>query len=296
MAATPPPSVFPPPPSKLPPLQPHSTSPRLPGAFFPTRVSPPDSVGCPASTSSTTSNSKATTGRASPSSSQCEFQFPDGIVDRERLQEDARYRIAWSKTFIGFTTEDGKALNGALPVISPTIEHLVDDIYQHLFKWDYTTQPFLKRNVGYDGELAGSLDYLRLDHPQIQFRKRFLRAYVYRIFDSNWDDMESWEYLDRVGLIHTGLAGVQGREKNGPIKVDLMACTLLLGWVQDVVLTVVLTLPDNVLSGGEKIKILRAFNKVIWIQQDLFQRHYIRDDEEAEFNLAAQSFTSKAFR
>jgi hypothetical protein len=65
---------------------------------------------------------------------------------------------------------------------------------------------------------------------------------------------------------------------------------LLLGWVQDVVITAVFSIKEKDLSQQDRMAVLRAFNKVVAIQTDLFQKHYIRDDEEAAFHLAAQRF------
>jgi len=44
--------------------------------------------------------------------------------------------------------------------------------------------------------------------------------------------------------------------------------------------------PKAVLSTHHKTAALQAFNKLFWLQQDLFQRHYVRTDEEAAVHLA----------
>ncbi|ORY72205.1 Protoglobin-domain-containing protein [Leucosporidium creatinivorum] len=211
-------------------------------------------------------------------------------VDRDKLNDDLQYRVAWAQLFLGFTKEDGQVLNAALPLLNPIVSDITNGVYAHLFRWDYTKAPFLKRNVGFEGPLADSLEKLMLDHPQILFRKRFLNTYLRKVFDADYEDPATWVYMDRVGMMHTGRPGFKHRENKTPLHVDLMACTLLLGWVQDVVITAVFTIKEKDLSQKDRMAVLRAFNKVVAIQTDLFQRHYIRDDEEAAFNLAAQRF------
>jgi len=92
--------------------------------------------------------------------------------------------------------------------------------------------------------------------------------------------------MDRVGVMHTGQPAFKHRLNKQPLHVDLHALTLTLGWVTDVVITIVMEFPKNVLSTAKKAAVLKAFNKLLWIQQDLFQRHYVRTDEEAAANLA----------
>jgi hypothetical protein len=81
--------------------------------------------------------------------------------------------------------------------------------------------------------------------------------------------------------MHTGAPGFKHRESAQPLSVDLLACSTLLGWVSDVLLGALLPLPtgDETVSEDTKFKAIRAINKVFWIQQDLFQKHYIRNDD-----------------
>jgi hypothetical protein len=50
----------------------------------------------------------------------------------------------------------------------------------------------------------------------------------------------------------------------------------LLGYVEDIVVGAVMELEG--VDAGTKMKVMRAFNKVLWIQNDLFARHYIGED------------------
>ena len=54
-------------------------------------------------------------------------------------------------------------------------------VYDHLFEWSYTKEVFLKRNVGFEGDLAESLDALTVDDPQMKFRKQFLSYWCAKV-------------------------------------------------------------------------------------------------------------------
>ncbi|KAL8280886.1 hypothetical protein RQP46_006565 [Phenoliferia psychrophenolica] len=172
-------------------------------------------------------------------------------IDRELLLKDLHYRVAFDRDFLGFNEVDEQVLHDSAPLVLPIVKKIVDGVYDHLFKFTYTKQVFLKRNVGFEGEVAKTLDELTVDDPQMKFRKMFLQTWI---LTSNYTDPD-------------------------PLKVDLQALSLTLGWVVDVVLSIVLTLPELVLSQEDKAALSRAFNKMIWIQQDLFARHYTRSDE-----------------
>lgn len=51
----------------------------------------------------------------------------------------------------------------------------------------------------------------------------------------------------------------------------------LLGYVEDIVVGAVMELEG--VDAVVKMRVMRAFNKVLWIQNDLFARHYIGEGE-----------------
>jgi hypothetical protein len=84
--------------------------------------------------------------------------------------------------------------------------------------------------------------------------------------------MEFWEYLDKVGMLHTG------RGKREPLNVEFVHIGATLGFLQDVLMEAVLSHPR--LKMERKIAVVRALGKVLWIQNDLFAKWYVRDGEE----------------
>ena len=68
-----------------------------------------------------------------------------------------------------------------------------------------------------------------------------------------------------VGKIHTPLAG------NKEIGVPLVQMNALMGLLSDVLYEVICESP---LDAETKAGTLRAFNKLLWIQNDFITRHY----------------------
>ena len=97
---------------------------------------------------------------------------------------------------------------------------------------------------------------LLIDNKQ----RRYLVTLVTKPYDAKMA-----EYLDAVGKMHTDKAG--SKELNVP----LVQMNALLGFVADALVATVfgLNLPRET-----EVATMRAFNKLLWIQNDLIVRHY----------------------
>ncbi len=185
-------------------------------------------------------------------------------MDETRLDKDTPYRVRYLAQFMGFCQEDIQAIHDSAAHLGPLVPSLVDAIYVRLFNFDATKRHFLRRNEGYQDALPATLEELTLDHPQIKMRKQHLSAYLVRLVTKPYDDAMS-EYLDMVGKIHTQKGG------NLEIVIPLVQMNALMGFVSDALVTTLLKLP---LHCDQKIKMVRAFGKLLWIQNDLIARHY----------------------
>jgi len=110
------------------------------------------------------------------------------VIDKARLGTDLIYRVEFLRKFIGFTKEDGEALNRAAPLVVPLAKTVVDAVYDHLFSFTVTKEPFLQRNHGFEGPLPTSLQDLTTDSEQIIFRKKFLQVYSTKLFTAKYED------------------------------------------------------------------------------------------------------------
>ena len=72
-------------------------------------------------------------------------------------------------------------------------------------------------------------------------------------------------YLDLVGKMHTPQAG------SAELDVPLVQMNALLGFVADALTATILNLG---LERACEQRTLRAFNKLLWLQNDLINRHY----------------------
>jgi Protoglobin len=187
-------------------------------------------------------------------------------VDEGRLETDLGYRFGYVAGFMGFGPDDIAAVHGAAPHLAPLVPALVDAVYDKLHQQDATWRHFLPRQHGYDGEVPTTLDQLTMDHPQIAFRKQHLGRYLAALVTKPYDG-KMVEYLDMVGKIHTPKAGSK------ELDVPLVQMNALMGFVADALTATILGLG---LPRDAEVKTLRAFGKLLWIQNDLIVRHYAR--------------------
>lgn len=185
-------------------------------------------------------------------------------IDESRLETDLEYRFGYLAEFMGFGEDDIAAIHGAAPVLGPVVPALVDAVYDKLFSYDATKRHFIPRQHGYEGPTPESLETLDQDHPQIQFRKQHLTKYLVRLVSEPYDS-KMVGYLDLVGKIHTDRAGSK------ELDVPLVQMNVLMGFVSDAFVATILGLG---LDRETETKTLRAFNKLLWLQNDLITRHY----------------------
>ncbi|KAI9821588.1 MAG: hypothetical protein M1832_003262 [Thelocarpon impressellum] len=186
-------------------------------------------------------------------------------------------RVNYLKRFLQFTDADGAAIRASKPVIAPLLPAVLDSVYGKLLSYDITASPFAPHQPGYDGPGAEDGQKLSLDDPQIRFRQHFLKGYfVTLVSNDDWSDWSKfWAYLDRVGTMHTGEGGGGERERRPDLRVDFVHTNALLGFVGDMIIASVFDADG--LDLATKKAVIRAFNKLLWIQNDLFARHYVRE-------------------
>ena len=185
-------------------------------------------------------------------------------IDEQKLESDLGYRFGYLTEFMGFGEDDIAAIHGSAAHLAPLVPTLVDAVYYKLFSYDATKLHFVPRQSGYDGDVPESLDALQMDHAMIEFRKQHLGRYLERLVTKPYDG-ELLNYLDLVGKIHTPKAGSKD------LDVPLVQMNALMGFVSDALLATILGLG---LDAETTSRTLRAFNKLLWLQNDLITRHY----------------------
>src|SRR5262249_5477089 len=89
---------------------------------------------------------------------------------------------------------------------------------------------------------------------------RYLTTLVSKPYDA-----KMVAYLDLVGKMHTSKAGSK------ELGVPLVQMNALLGFVADALNSTILSLA---LERKQEMQTLRAFSKLLWLQNDLINRHY----------------------
>lgn len=187
-------------------------------------------------------------------------------IDEARLDSDIAYRVEFLAGFMGFSAEDQALIHESAAYLAPVVPTLVDAVYDRLFAYDATKRHFVPRQHGYEGAVPEDLEHLNLDHEQIAFRKQHLANYLVKLVTSAYDG-KMLQYLDWVGRIHTPHAG------NPAIHVPLVQVNALFGFVHDALVATILGLDAPL---DKRVGFARAFTKLLWIQSDLFSRHYIK--------------------
>jgi hypothetical protein len=185
-------------------------------------------------------------------------------IDEAQLENDLEYRFEYVAEFIGFDDDDAAAINAAAGHLAPLIPALVDATYAKLLSYDATARHFVPRQHGYDGPVPNSVESLSLDHAQIQFRKEHLTRYLMQLVGHAYN-AKMVSYLDMVGKMHTPKAGSKD------IDVPLVQMNALMGLLSDEIISALFELD---LEHDTRVRTLRAFNKLLWIQNDLITRHY----------------------
>lgn len=187
-------------------------------------------------------------------------------IDESKLETDLLYRFEYLVEFIGFTQEDASAIQELGPQLGPLIPQIVDRTYERLLAYDATARHFVPKQAGFGGTPPTNIGDLSASHPQIQFRKEHLSRYLMQILGRTCD-AKLVPYLDMVGKIHTKGAG------NPEIVVPLVQMNALMGAFADIVTEQIGSLP---IEAGTAMRSIRAFNKLLWIQNDFITRQYAK--------------------
>lgn len=191
-------------------------------------------------------------------------------IDPEEIQHNLAARVSYLKKFIDFGQGDIDALRGSLSLVAPILPNIVDTIYKKLLSFDITSKSFAPaRYAAIENLPIGPT--ITTSSPVMLHRKNMLTGWAVRIFQCA-DDDEFWEYLDYIGKRHAGKIRPTGRRSEQALYIDEIHIGILMGYVADVLIENVMGVAS--ISNEQKRDLIRAANKILWIQHDLFSRHY----------------------
>ncbi|MCJ1331573.1 hypothetical protein MMC10_008264 [Thelotrema lepadinum] len=191
-------------------------------------------------------------------------------------------RLSYVQSFLAFEPSDGSAIQASAPLLKPLIPTVLDGIYTKLLSYDITAAAFVPK-LGHELDASSepqSPTELTLQHPHIRRQMHFLRGYIIRVAgNSDWSpEAELWTYLDRVAVMHTGSPGFKHRERRPELRVEFTHLALLLGYLEDMIVGAVMGMEEVDLP--TRLSVVRAWNKLLWIQNDLFAKHYMKGVEQ----------------
>lgn len=84
-----------------------------------------------------------------------------------------------------------------------------------------------------------------------------------------------------------------GRGREHPLHVEYVHIGACLGFIQDTLTEALLSHPR--IKMDRKIALVKALNKVIWIQNDLFAKWYVRDGDEFAADMERPEFEQEGY-
>lgn len=165
-----------------------------------------------------------------------------------RLEHDLAHRFSYLASFMGLTERERALVRAARPALRHRLDHIVEQISAAML-----SSPAMLRHFALDG---GEVQPQRLE--------RHLRAWIEGLISlAREPGLAAW--MDRVGAMHRASAG------DPRVDVPRVQMNALLGLLSDLILSEVQGLD---LPADKRFEIARAFSKLLWIQNDLIQRHY----------------------
>ncbi|KAJ5586940.1 uncharacterized protein N7459_002705 [Penicillium hispanicum] len=208
--------------------------------------------------------------------------FEPKHVDRKSIYVHLEDRIKYLQDFLEWSSADVEALQNGTKYLKQLIPAVVNLVYKKILQYDITSRAFHTRTTTDEKEVED--DYLTEETPQIKRRKMFLRWYLIRLCQDP-TSMEFWKYLNKVGMMHSG------QERMHALNIEYVHIGACLGYIQDIFVEALMSHPQ--ISLRRKIALVRAINKIIWIQNDLFSKWRIRDGEEYADEVSMYSFGSR---
>ncbi|PVU98896.1 hypothetical protein BB559_001181 [Furculomyces boomerangus] len=199
------------------------------------------------------------------------------VLDENKLIDDLMYRVTYVTKFIEFTGEDHERILELNELLVPLVGPITDAVYVKNFSYDITKESFTMKQEFFEDNINANVKTLKLDDPIIKFRKTMLSKYIKKLVTMPLD-AKKIKYLDWVGEIHTDT-----KTKKSKINVEYIHCNALMGFVAGALLNIVQTATQEQLNitPEKKRQAVVALSKLLWVQNDLFVRHYIpREDSE----------------
>ncbi|RJE22088.1 hypothetical protein PHISCL_05594 [Aspergillus sclerotialis] len=189
-------------------------------------------------------------------------------ASRKDLYTSFAKRTAYVQAFINFSREDIAVFNRGSKYLRAAIPTLAHRLYEKMLEFDITARALRTRDTVSDAPVDS---YFTIDSPHVQRRKIFWRWYLTR-FLSDPSQLEYWQYLEKVGTMHTGQILIH------PLTIEYVHMNACLGYLQQLLLE---TISENEeMPITFKFALIRSISKILCVQNDLIAKGRVRDGEE----------------
>ncbi|RAL07285.1 protoglobin family protein [Aspergillus homomorphus CBS 101889] len=199
-------------------------------------------------------------------------QFDIRHVDRRELYTDFKKRIAYLKAFLNLVDDDIIVFNKGAKYLKTAIPDLTHRLYSKMLEFDITARALRTRNTACHAHVE---DLFTIDSPHVERRKIFWKWYLTRLCNDP-SQMEYWEYLEKVGKMHTGKVLLH------PLNIEYVHMNACLRYVEDLLIEWISLHPE--MTVRFKFALIRSLNKIMCIQNDLISKCYIPAGQEYEEN------------
>jgi len=173
---------------------------------------------------------------------------PPSTIDESRLDTDVEYRFAYVAEFLKLTDHERALVRAARPALRERLDTIVGLIGDAML-----ARPEMVRHF-----VSGDIP------PDRAILEGHLRSWIEGLVSLARDpSLPGW--MDRVGAAHRAGSG------DPTIDVPRVQMNALLGLLSDLVFAEIARLD---LPAPRRFEVARAFSKLLWLQNDMIQRHY----------------------
>ncbi len=173
---------------------------------------------------------------------------PPITIDEARLDQDVEYRFSYLAEFMGLTEHERALVRAARPALRERLDTIVGLIGEAMLARPEMVRHFVS------GDAPPNRDIL----------EGHLRSWIEGLVSLARDpSLPGW--MDRVGAAHRADSG------DPSVDVPRVQMNALLGLLSDLVQGEIARLD---LPAPRRFEIARAFSKLLWLQNDMIQRHY----------------------
>jgi hypothetical protein len=193
------------------------------------------------------------------------------VKDEGKLESDLMYRFEYMCEFMGISPNDLKIVHACKSVLEPRLDDIVADCFKKLWTYSSTKQVFFKDQdldtLASTGAGSKGAAKWKSVSDQLSVQRRLtLKAFMEKLLNNPYDAAQMAE-MNRLGKIHS--------TKGGHIKAPLLHVNVMLGFLQDEILSALFNHRATESDAFNAAAAARAFCKVFAVVGEFISKHYV---------------------